>query len=75
MGNNKSRELIILTDSQKKFNLAFLNDPNRCWVDSLNFSLENGEFSSSQKPGQKQAVITLIQKKANFKGLEVHFSY
>ena len=43
----------------KEFYSAFFNDLNRYLVDSLNFSFENGEFSSSQK----QAVITLIEKK------------
>ena len=56
MGNNK------LTGNDgftKEFYLAFFNDLNRYLVDSLNFSLENSKFSSSQT----QAVITLIEKK------------
>ena len=48
-----------MTDSQRNFTLAFFNDLNQYLVDSLNFSLVNGEFSGSQK----QAVITLIEKK------------
>ena len=56
MGNNKSPGNDGFT---KEFYLAFFNDLNRYLVDSLNFSLENGEFSRSQK----QAVITLIEKK------------
>ena len=53
MGNNKSPGNDGFT---KEFYLAFFNNLNQYLVDSLNFSLENGEFSSSQK----QAVITLI---------------
>ena len=56
MGNNKSPGNDGFT---KEFYLAFFNDLNQYLVDSLNFSLVNGEFSSSQK----QAVITLIEKK------------
>ena len=56
MGNNKSPRNNGFT---KEFYLAFFNDLNQYLVDSLNFSLVNGEFSSSQK----QAVITLIEKK------------
>ena len=56
MGNNKSPGNDGFT---KEFHSAFFNDLNRYLIDSLNFSLENGEFSSSQK----QAVITLIEKK------------
>ena len=56
MDNNKSPRNDGFT---KEFYLTFFNDLNRCLVDSSNFSLENGEFSSSRK----QAVITLIEKK------------
>ena len=56
MGNNRSPENDGFT---KEFYSAFFNDLNRYLVDSLNFSLENGEFSSSQK----QDVITLSEKK------------
>ena len=56
MGNNKSLENDGFT---KKFCLAFFNDLNRYLVGLLNFSLENGDFFSSQR----QAVITLIEKK------------
>ena len=52
IGNNKSPENDRFT---KEFYLAFFNDLNQYL---LNFSLVNGEFSSSQK----QAVITLIEK-------------
>ena len=56
MGNNKSAG----NDGFKKeFYSAFFNDLNQYLIGSLHFSLENGEFSSSQK----QAVITLIEKK------------
>ena len=56
MGNNKSPGNDGFTE---EFYLAFFNDLNRYLVDSLNFSLENGQFSSSQK----QVGITLIEKK------------
>ena len=56
MGNNKSPGNDRFTE---EFYLAFFNDLNQCLANSLNFSLVNGEFSSSQK----QAVITLIKKK------------
>ena len=56
MGNNKSPGNDGFT---KECYLAFLNDLYQYLVDSLNFLLETGEFSSSQK----QAVITLIEKK------------
>ena len=56
MGNNKSPGSDGFT---KEFYLAFFNDLNQYLVESLNFSLVNGEFSSSQK----QAVITLIKRK------------
>ena len=56
MGNNKSPGNDGFT---KGFYLAVFNDLNQYLVDSLNFSLVNGEFSSSQK----QAVITLTDKK------------
>ena len=56
MGNNKSPGNDGCTE---EFYLAFFDNLNRFLVDSLSFSLENGEFSSSQK----QAVITLIEKK------------
>ena len=55
MGNNKSPGNDGFT---KEFYLAFFSDLNRYLVGSLNFSFENGEFSSSQK----QTVITLIEK-------------
>ena len=44
MGNNKSPGNDGFT---KEFYLAFFNDLNRYLVDSLDFSLENGKFSSS----------------------------
>ena len=56
MDNNKSRGNDGFT---KEFYSAFFNDLNRYLVDSLNFSLKNGEFSSSRK----QVVKTLIEKK------------
>ena len=55
MGNNKSPGNDGFT---KEFYLAFFTDLNQYLVDSLNFSLVNGEFSSSQK----HAVITLMEK-------------
>ena len=61
IGNNKSPGNDGFT---KEFYLAFLTDLNQYLVDSLNFSLVNGEFSSSQK----QAVITLIEKKIKTSG-------
>ena len=61
MGNNKSPG----NDGfRKEFYLAFFNNLNQYLVDSLNVSLMNGEFSSSQK----QAVITLIEKKDRTSG-------
>ena len=51
MGNNKSPGNDGFT---KEFYSAFFNDLNQYLVDSLNFSLVNGEFSGFQK----QAVIT-----------------
>ena len=56
MGNNKSPGNDGFTE---EFYLAFFSDLNRYLVDSLNFSLENDEFSISQK----QSVITLIKEK------------
>ena len=56
MGNNKLPGNDGFTT---EFYIAFFNDLNQYLVDSLNFSLVNGEFSSSQK----QAVITLIKEK------------
>ena len=65
MGNYKSPGNVGLT---KEFYLAlfpgFFNDLNRFLVDSLHFSLENGEFCSSQK----HAEITLIGKKIHTSG-------
>ena len=56
MGNNKSPGNDGIT---KEFYLAIFNYLNQYLADSSNFSLVNGEFSSSQN----QAVITLIKKK------------
>ena len=56
MDNNKSLGHDGFT---KEFYLACFNDLDQYMVDSLNFSLVNGEFSSSHK----QAVITLMDKK------------
>ena len=43
----------------KEFYVCFFNELGKLLVETLNFSYENGELSTSQK----QAVITLIQKK------------
>ena len=43
----------------KEFYVCFFNELGKLLVETLNFSHENGELSTSQK----QAVITLIQKK------------
>ena len=56
IGNNKSPGNDGFT---KEFYLAFFIDLNQYLVDSLNFSLVDSEFFSSQK----QVVITLIGKK------------
>ena len=43
----------------EEFYVCFFNELGKLLVDTLNFSYENSELSTSQK----QAVITLIQKK------------
>ena len=56
MQNNKTPGNDGLT---KEFYLCFFNELGKLLVETLNFSYEKGELSTSQK----QAVITLIKKK------------
>ena len=62
MGNNKSPGNDGLT---KEFYLAFFTDLQDYLLQSLNFSFQNGQLSNSQR----QATITLIQKKDRDKRL------
>ena len=63
-----------MTDSPKNFISFFWPDIGNLLVDSLNYSYDHGELSQSQK----EAVITLIQKKDRdirlIKKLETNFS-
>ena len=56
-----------MTDSSKNF---FWPEIGNLLVDSLNYSYDHGELSQSQK----DAVITLIQKKKGTEDLETNFS-
>ena len=62
MQNNKTPGNDGLT---KEFYVCFFNELGKLLVETLNFSYEKGELSTSQK----QAVITLIKKKIRTAGL------
>ena len=49
----------------EEFYVCFFNELGKLLVETLNFSYEKGELSTSQK----QAVITLIQKRIRTAGL------
>ena len=49
----------------REFYVCFWEDIGSCLVSTFNYSFEHGELSSSQK----QAVITLIEKKCRDKRL------
>ena len=57
MSNGKSPGSDCLT---REFYVCFWEDIVSCLVSTFNYSFEHGELTSSQK----QAVITLIEKKA-----------
>ena len=61
MGNNKSLGIDGLT---KEFYLAFFAELQDCLLQSINFSFHNGQLSNSQR----QATITLTEKKIGTKG-------
>ena len=57
MSNGKVQVVMVLPESSM---FAFWKDIGSCLVSTLNYSFEHGELTSSQK----QAVITLTEKRA-----------